>query len=102
MAGNMLGKKDRLPETRTEVTMEVTLLDRAVGSETEREVDNIKEKEPLLLNVGTAKTSGAVTQAGANVKVNLKRPVCVEGGERVAISRRMGTRWRLIGYGVIQ
>lgn len=102
LAGNMLGKKDRLPETRTEVTMEVTLLDRAVGSETEREVDNIKEKEPLLLNVGTAKTSGAVTQAGANVKVNLKRPVCVEGGERVAISRRMGTRWRLIGYGVIQ
>lgn len=100
LAGNVLGREGDLPEVKEQLTMEVHLMDRAVGSEEEQKIENIKEKEPLLLNVGTAKTSGVVTQAGDTVKIQLKRPVCVEGGERVSISRRMGTRWRLIGHGV--
>jgi len=31
----------------------------------------------------------------------LKLPICADKGERVAISRRIGARWRLIGYGII-
>ncbi len=100
LAGNILGKKDKLPDVKNKLEMKVTLLDRAVGSEDVEKVENIKEKEPLLLNVGTAKTSGVVTQAGSDVKVTLNRPVCVEKGERVAISRRIGSRWRLVGYGI--
>ncbi len=100
LAGNILGKKNKLPDVKNKLEMKVTLLDRAVGSEDAEKVENIKEKEPLLLNVGTAKTSGLVTQAGSNVKVTLNRPVCVEKGERVAISRRIGSRWRLVGYGI--
>ncbi len=100
LAGNILGKKGKLPDVKDNLEMKVTLLDRAVGSEDVKKVENIKEKEPLLLNIGTAKTSGVVTQAGSDVKVTLKRPVCVEDGERVAISRRIGSRWRLVGYGI--
>jgi translation initiation factor 2 subunit 3 len=33
--------------------------------------------------------------------VNLKLPVCADKGTRVAISRRIEGRWRLIGYGII-
>lgn len=102
LAGNVLGKKGKIPPIQEELTMSVTLMDRVVGSEEDKAVENIKEKEPLLLNIGTAKTSGAVTQAGETVKIQLKRPVCVEEGERVAISRRMGSRWRLIGHGAIK
>ncbi len=102
LAGNVLGRKGDLPDVRETLAMDVTLMDRVVGSEEEREIENIKQKEPLLLNVGTAKTSGSVTQAGDTVKIQLKRPVCAEVGERVSISRRIGTRWRLIGYGVIK
>ncbi|MCG7852171.1 MAG: translation initiation factor IF-2 subunit gamma, partial [Methanosarcinaceae archaeon] len=44
-----------------------------------------------------------VTSGRAGVaEVKLKRPVCAEEGAMVAISRRIGSRWRLIGVGVIQ
>ncbi|MDY6771224.1 MAG: translation initiation factor IF-2 subunit gamma [Candidatus Nanohaloarchaea archaeon] len=101
LAGNVLGRKGELPDVREQLSMDVTLMERVVGSEEEKEIENIKQKEALLLNVGTAKTSGVVTQAGDTVKVQLKRPICAEPGERVAISRRIGARWRLIGHGVI-
>jgi len=29
-------------------------------------------------------------------------PVCASPGDRVALSRRVGARWRLIGYGIIK
>ena len=32
----------------------------------------------------------------------LKLPVCASPGDRVALSRRVGARWRLIGYGIIK
>ncbi|MCJ7450561.1 MAG: translation initiation factor IF-2 subunit gamma [Candidatus Nanohaloarchaeota archaeon QJJ-9] len=102
LVGNVIGKKGSLPDIKEKLTIEVNLMQRAVGSEKKKEVENIKEKEPLLLNIGTAKTSGVVTQAGDTIKVDLKRPVCTEEGERVAISRRIGTRWRLIGHGRIK
>jgi len=35
------------------------------------------------------------------IQVQLKRPVCTEKGDRVAVSRRIGARWRLIGVGTI-
>lgn len=34
--------------------------------------------------------------------VNLKLPVCADSGDRLALSRRVGARWRLIGFGIIQ
>jgi translation initiation factor 2 subunit 3 len=33
--------------------------------------------------------------------VNLKRPVCAETGAKIAINRRVGARWRLIGIGTL-
>jgi translation initiation factor 2 subunit 3 len=35
-------------------------------------------------------------------EMTLKLPVCAEEGSNVAISRRIGARWRLIGYGAIK
>lgn len=56
-----------------------------------------------MLNVGTATTVGTVTSARKDIaEVKLKRPVCAEVGSTVAISRRVGSRWRLIGVGVIK
>jgi len=45
---------------------------------------------------------GMVTSARGNeIEMNLKLPICAEKGSRIALSRRIGTRWRLIGYGII-
>jgi translation initiation factor 2 subunit 3 len=55
-----------------------------------------------MLSVGTAVTVGVVTNTKKDaVEVQLKRPVCAEQGARIAISRQVGARWRLIGMGVL-
>jgi len=101
LSGNILGGEGTLPETTENITVEVSLMDRAVGSEQEKEIENIKENEPLMLNAGTSKSAGIVTQAGKKVKLDLKVPICAEEDDRIAISRQIGSRWRLIGYGKI-
>jgi translation initiation factor 2 subunit 3 len=34
--------------------------------------------------------------------VSLKIPVCAEKGQRIALSRKILGKWRLIGFGVIE
>ena len=101
LSGNVLGRKGELPETTETLEIEVELMERLVGSDSEEEIENIKEKEPLMLNIGTGKTAGFVTELGTTVTVDLKLPVCAEEGDRVAVSRQIGSRWRLIGHGKI-
>ncbi len=102
LVGNVLGHPNELPDVLLGFTMEVQLLERVVGIEEEMEVERIKMNEPLMLAVGTTITLGVVTSARDDiVEVKLRRPVCAESGWRVAISRRVGSRWRLIGAGVI-
>jgi len=56
-----------------------------------------------MLNVNSAATVGFVQSISKNkVKCKLKLPVCAEPGSKVTISRRVGTRFRLIGYGIIK
>ncbi|MFB6174503.1 MAG: translation initiation factor IF-2 subunit gamma [Candidatus Nanohalobium sp.] len=102
LSGNVLGLKGELPDTTSEIEVEVELMDRLVGAEDEKDVENVKEHEALMVNVGTTKSAGIVTQAGKNVRMDLKVPVCAEEGDRVAISRQVGSRWRLIGHGTIK
>ncbi len=102
LAGSILGHPGDLPNIWDTLTLEISLLDRVVGTEEEIEVEPIRPKEMLLLNVGTAKTIGTTTKVGKVTELILKRPVCSLVGERVAISRRVGARWRLIGYGIIK
>ena len=102
LSGSLVGLPGTLPETLYEFTLEIHLLQRVVGTKEELEVEKIKTGEPLMLSVGTATTVGVVTSARNEVAdIKLKLPVCAEKGSRVAISRRIGARWRLIGYGTI-
>jgi translation initiation factor 2 subunit 3 len=51
--------------------------------------------------VGTAATICAVTGSKDNqVEVKLRKPLCLLPKSRVAISRRIADRWRLIGAGI--
>jgi len=74
-----------------------------VGTDALVPVQKIKTNEPLVLNVGTAVTSGVVTSARNEiVEVGLRKPVCPIPGFKVALSRRIGDSWRLIGFGTIK
>jgi translation initiation factor 2 subunit 3 len=103
LAGKTVGKPGTLPAMTDALSMEVHLLERVVGAADELSVDPVKTREPLMLNVGTATTVGVVTSARKDdVDVQLKLPVVTEAKQRVAISRRIGARWRLIGFGVVK
>jgi len=82
--------------------LDVHTIERALELD-EKEAEAIKTNETLMLTVGTATTVGVVSSVKDNViHAPLKLPVCAEEGQKVAISKRIGGRWRLIGYGEIK
>jgi translation initiation factor 2 subunit 3 len=100
LAGQVAGPPGSLPPTHEAFTMDVELFDRIVG---EGDVEEISTGEPLMMTIGTATTVGAVTSArDGECEVNLKRPVCAAEGAKIAINRRVGARWRLIGVGTLR
>ena len=103
LTGTVIGVPGKLPKPAYQLSLEVNLLERVVGSKEELKVDPIKTNDPLMLTMGTARTVGAVTfSKGNKITLNLKIPVCAEKGDKVAISRQVLGRWRLIGWGSIQ
>jgi len=103
LTGNIAGKSGMLPPTLSELTLATHILERAVGTKELIKVEEVSMGETLLLHAGAAITVGKVAsiKKGA-VTVKLTRPVCAQAGSRVAISRKIAGRWRLIGYGMIQ
>ncbi len=62
-----------------------------------------QEKEQLLINIGTGRTVGIVKNFRKGiVEFDLKLPICAAVGERAVLSRRVGDRWRLIGWGMLK
>jgi len=103
LTGAVVGHKGKLPKIWNDLYLEVHLLERIVGSKDDLNVDPIKMSEMLMLNVNAAATVGIVDNMGKGLThCNLKLPVCADAGSRVTISRKVGTRWRLIGYGIIK
>ncbi|MCK5659950.1 MAG: translation initiation factor IF-2 subunit gamma [Methanosarcinales archaeon] len=102
LTGQVAGRPDTLPPVWEDLTMNIQLLERVVGTSESEVIGPIIPKEPLMLNIGTATTVGIVIKANPRaVSVNLKRPVCAAVDSRIAISRRIGSRWRLIGVGTL-
>jgi translation initiation factor 2 subunit 3 len=93
LSGNVVGLPGKLPKIWYNFELECFLLERVVGAKEDLKVDPIKPNEILMLNVNSAATVGFVQSISKNkVKCRLKLPVCAE----------VGTRFRLIGYGVIK
>ncbi|MBR9692702.1 translation initiation factor IF-2 subunit gamma, partial [Candidatus Woesearchaeota archaeon] len=102
LTGSVVGHPGKLPPVWDKLILQTTLLERVVGSQEELKVNPITPNELLMLNVNSAATVGIVSTTGkGKVHCKLKKPICAAVGSRVTISRRVGTRFRLIGYGVI-
>lgn len=98
VVGNLLGKPGEMPPIVNELNLEFHFLKRV-----DVESSPMKHKEPLVLSIGTATAIGFVDGMKKNVlHLMLKRPVCVLPGSKLAVSRRIGNRWRLTGYGTVR
>lgn len=101
LIGSLVGLPSSLPPDINDITIELNLFETAVGTQEMVKVEPIKIKESLRLNIGTAATLGTVTHIKDHkVEIKLKKPVCMIAHNRVAISRRISDRWRLIGSGI--
>ncbi len=98
LTGNMVGKKGTLPPVLSDIELEYKLLSR-------EGFDNpaLKPGEPIVISAGTATSVGAIVKLkGTSVFLKLKRPICAEKKSKMAITRRLGQRWRLSGFGILK
>ncbi|MEX2703691.1 MAG: translation initiation factor IF-2 subunit gamma [Candidatus Freyrarchaeum guaymaensis] len=103
LVGSVAGQPGTLPPLIDSFSIEVNLLERVVGSTELSKVEPIKAREPLMLNIGPTATVGVSTSTSNDaVEIALRRPIVADVGQRVAISRRIAGRWRLIGWGLIK
>ena len=103
LAGSVVSVPGKLPPLWHEFRVDIYLLERVVGARDDLVVDPLKPAETLMLNVNSSATVGMVAELKKNsALLRLKLPVCAEAGSRVTLSRLLGSRWRLIGYGIIK
>ncbi len=56
-----------------------------------------------MLNVNAMTTAGIVVNLEKNkIHIKLKRPICASVDSKIAISRRTGTRWHLVGWAFVK
>lgn len=102
MAGNIISSPGMGSPIRSSLTLEVQLLEYVVGSEEITKVQPLAKNEMLMLNAGTARTSGVITEIkGTIAHIKLSRNIVARINSTVAISRRISQRFRLIGVGKI-
>ncbi|MBI5225070.1 translation initiation factor IF-2 subunit gamma [Candidatus Micrarchaeota archaeon] len=98
LVGNIVGKVGKLPIQRSEIKVEITPLKRSVDVFASAAGIN----EPLVLGIGTNTTIGFITDRKKRHSIiKLKKPVCANVGEKLAIMRRANNRWHLFGIAVI-
>lgn len=104
LIGNLAGLVGKVPPVVDKIILKTHLLKRVVGAVEQIAVSQIVPKETLMLIVGSSATVGQVTQIKKKkniVTLDLRKPVCIIPGQRVALSRQVEMRWRLIGWGTV-
>lgn len=101
LTGNIAGIKDTLPPAVDEITIKTELFDHVFGVSGYQKVGPVKTGDLLMITAAIAKSVGVVTSAGNTCKIKLKLPVCAEKNDKIALSKQVGERWHLIGYGII-
>ena len=105
LSGQVVSLSGQLPEVRSSVEISVHLMDSMVSSDVEQpeKIHPLRNNEMLMINVATATSVGVTKNAEkTRTSLELRLPICVDSGQRLSLSRRIGSRWRLIGYGIIQ
>jgi translation initiation factor 2 subunit 3 len=68
-------------------------------------VTDLKKGEVVLLNINFISVGGYIISIKGNnsdeICIELKRPICLEISDKIIISRKMGSIWRIIGWGEV-
>ncbi len=103
LGGSVVGLPDKMPPVHAQIVIDTHLLERVVGAKEEVEVKPLAKNEMLMLNVNAAATVGVVLDPSKkSTTLVLRKPICANLGDRITLSRRVGDRFRLIGYGILK
>lgn len=95
LVGAVVGHPGELPEATDKLQIKYSLIPR-------QDIENppLKVGEPVAVNVYTATSVGVIMQLAKGIAtIQLKKPVVAEKNAKVAVSRRLGQRWRLAVWG---
>ncbi len=104
LSGQVMAREGELPPIWEELKLDLRLLEKMVssGEEDAGSIRPLQTNEMLMINSATATSVGTVSSAkGGSATIQLRLPICAKSGSRVTLSRRVGSRWRLIGHGSI-
>lgn len=104
LSGQVIALSGDLPEIRDTIRVDVDLMATMVAGDGEapERIHRLRNNEMLMVNVATATSVGVVKNVEKNqATLQLRLPICADAGQRVSISRRTGSRWRLIGHATI-
>jgi translation initiation factor 2 subunit 3 len=104
LSGQVMAREGELPPIWNELKVELKLLEFMISSSDDKSnrVRPIQPNEMLMINSATATSVGTVSAIkGKRASIKLRLPICAKSGSRITLSRRIGTRWRLIGHGSI-
>lgn len=103
LVGNVCGKTGTLPEPTYNLRVEYNLLERVLGTKELIKVEKLKPNEVIMITSGTAVTLADIVRLSKDsMEIKCRRPLVAWDGMRVAISRQVLGRWRLIGWGFIR
>lgn len=103
LSGSVVTSEGSRIRVTRQVTLEISLFSHLLGTKEKINVDSIRVKEKLNVNIGVGMSSGEVQNIKDDiVEVRLDKPLVAEPKQRAAISRLIDKRWRLIGYGVVK
>ena len=109
LIGKFLGHPGKLPEIYVSIVVKTHLLKNIVGlrrgDKALSHIGEIRMGEILLVNAGSTAIGSTVKEIkgekGDIVTFSLSFPICSEISEKIAISRKIGNSWRLIGWGEV-
>lgn len=95
LVGAVLGPVGELPDASAVIKVKYSLLKRS------EENPLFRKGEPVVMSVHTATSVGVIADLAKGIAtIQLKNPIVVDKGFKVAISRRFGQSWKLSASGI--
>ena len=104
LVGSVVGLKGTLPKETYEISFEYFEFERVYGAKEIQALPLIKIGEKILIHLANQRSVGIVKEARKNfISCQLAIPLIFEKGgkTKIAISRQVSGRWRLVGYGIL-
>lgn len=97
LAGNVFGLEGKLPDAISEGLVKLQPLDR------KGEFTGITPGEKIVIGFGTTSTLAQIEklEKGGNYRIRFKKPISAVKGDKIAVMRAAGNRWKVFGIGII-